>query len=176
MATKITVNGVTYDSVEAMPPDARRLYEETLAKVPELADRDGDGIPDIAQRPGLSATGGTTVRTRLVVNGKEYDGVAALPPNLRAAYEKAMQVMSAGGPNVKKNEIKVVVQTSMPRFEFRLGSRPPASAETPPPQLPTGMTPRPIEPGNASGAFRFVLLLGAFLAAGVLLWMFTHAQ
>jgi len=32
MATKFTLNGTSYDSVEAMPPDVRQLYEQMMLK------------------------------------------------------------------------------------------------------------------------------------------------
>jgi hypothetical protein len=37
MSTRITVNGVTYDDVEAMPADVRRQYEQALARFRALS-------------------------------------------------------------------------------------------------------------------------------------------
>ena len=38
MATKIKVNGVEYDSVDAMPPDVRQVYDRILEQFPKLSD------------------------------------------------------------------------------------------------------------------------------------------
>jgi len=43
--SKITVNGVGYDSLEAMPPDARRTYEQALEKAKAVARRTGAALP-----------------------------------------------------------------------------------------------------------------------------------
>ena len=42
--TSFTVNGRTYASVDEMPADVRRHYEETLRML--TTDRDGNGVPD----------------------------------------------------------------------------------------------------------------------------------
>jgi len=61
MAGKVTVNGVDYDDIEAMPPDVRKVYEEAIARVPSLAG----GVPDVVSvHRGSSvpvAVGGTQV-------------------------------------------------------------------------------------------------------------------
>jgi len=51
--TTITVNGQTYTSVDEMPPDVRRQYEQVMSL---MADRNQDGVPDIleGQPPGES--------------------------------------------------------------------------------------------------------------------------
>ncbi len=46
MATKITVNGVSYESVDAMPPEVRRLYDQAMANLPALTDV-GAGGPNV---------------------------------------------------------------------------------------------------------------------------------
>jgi len=177
MPVKITVNGVAWDSVDAMPPDVRRLYEQTLASMPDLADRDGDGIPDIVEGDGLSVRRGTTVRKQIILNGTSYDDVAAMPPDVRALYERAMQAIGTGGPAVTKHEIKVSFQLGTPLF--RLGARSSAA----PASLPPGSSlnsasepqhavqpPTPIEPDSAGAGARIALILAACLAVGILLW------
>lgn len=34
MPIRININGVTYDSVEAMPPGVRKMYDQTLSQLP----------------------------------------------------------------------------------------------------------------------------------------------
>jgi hypothetical protein len=45
--TQITVNGRAYRSVDEMPPDVRAEYEQAMQM---LADKDGNGVPDILER------------------------------------------------------------------------------------------------------------------------------
>jgi hypothetical protein len=185
MATKITVNGVSYDNVEAMPPDVKRLYDETLAKLPELADQDGDGVPDIVQHQGLTVRNGTTVRKKFIVNGTTYDDVNAMPPDVRDAYQKAMQAMSAGGPNVKKSEIKMSFQVTGPGFTFRRGSDVPSlsppighsvGTSSNPQPVEAWPTAKPIEPDSAGSGLRIALTLGACLAGALVIWFLARAH
>ena len=48
--TSITINGRTYKSLDEMPPDDRRQYEELMSKF--MMDRNNNGIPDFAEAPG----------------------------------------------------------------------------------------------------------------------------
>ena len=106
MSTKITVNGVAYDGVDHMPPDVRKVYDEALAQVPELADRDPGGVPYIVQR-GLGPLQGTTVvRKKIILNGTTYEDEAAMPAEAREAFQQAMRAMSTSKPTVT-NEIKM---------------------------------------------------------------------
>ena len=47
--TRITIDGKTYSSVDEMPPEAREKYEKMMSM---LADRDGNGVPDILEGKG----------------------------------------------------------------------------------------------------------------------------
>ena len=163
MTTKITVNGVSYDGIDAMPPEARRLYAETLANTPELADRDGDGIPDIVAHPGSALQHRTVVRKKFVVNGASYDDPDAMPPDARAMYDKAMSAMQSGQATVKKNEIKLSFQLTGPGFTMgkSMGGASPSAGPS-----PTSM-PAPIEPASSGGS-RMALILGVGAAAGLL--------
>jgi hypothetical protein len=182
MSTKITVNGVTYDSIDAMPAEARRLYEQTLARVSELGDRESDGVPDLVAGAGPIQFRATTRKT-FIVNGTKYEDVNALPPDVRQAYEQAMRAAKAGDPNPTKNEIKVTFQTYGPHFQFRVGSGAPPVASPPmftqgagAPSPGMGMTPRPIEPSSTGAAFRVAIAVAACAAAGVALWLWTRAH
>jgi hypothetical protein len=78
--TKIMINGRTYTSVEEMPPDVRRQYEETMAKL--SVDKNNNGIPDFAEQPGGNA----------VVTYTQHDITSAedLPPEAKAAIADFM--------------------------------------------------------------------------------------
>src|SRR5690348_10791800 len=96
MSSKITVNGQTYESVEQMPPDARRAYEQAMSM---LADRNGNGVPDILEGEG----GNTTINTssgkpivtkvvtssRFVVNGHQFDRWEDIPPQMKTMLSNA---------------------------------------------------------------------------------------
>ena len=70
MTTKITVNEKVYDSVDAMPPDVRAIYEQAMRTASEAGPsvkhseikvmfQMGGSAPKFWTRPG-SATGGET--------------------------------------------------------------------------------------------------------------------
>lgn len=97
METRITVNGVEYRSVDEMPPDVRQQYDRAM-KI--LADRDGNGVPDIRQGKapsGQASDAGdvknvvtTVTRTsRYFINGREYQRLEDIPADLRAMLGRA---------------------------------------------------------------------------------------
>jgi hypothetical protein len=183
--TKLTVNGITYESVNDMPPEVRSVYDKMMAKLPELADRDGDGIPDLAQREGPSLHGRTTVRKTIVVNGTSYSDENAMPPDVRQIYEEAMRRVSAAGPSVTKNELKLSFQVTGPGFKFHMGSGAPSVSQPsdrvagPDPAtqpLVGAPAPSPIEPASFGSGLRTALLLGACAAAGLVLWVWLRAR
>ncbi len=105
MSKKIIVNGQEFSSVEEMPPDVRRQYEQAMSA---LADRDGDGIPDIMQS-GLSGRSGTEelgdgfhkveveTRSEYVVDGNEYSSLDEMPPEVREMFGRMTHDLPDGG-------------------------------------------------------------------------------
>jgi len=63
----LTVNGVVYDSPEAMPPDTRRIYEESLRKAKEMSQRTGMPMPGTLSPEGMLSE--RTVITILLLAG-----------------------------------------------------------------------------------------------------------
>ncbi len=101
---KIVIDGKTYNSVDEMPEDVRRNYEDAMRNfsVPPtnvanpaqmlnniFADTDNNGVPDIMEKHVMNLPGGTT----FVVNGQTYNKLEELPPEARAKYEKVMGAM-----------------------------------------------------------------------------------
>ncbi|PYP04179.1 MAG: hypothetical protein DMD25_10470 [Gemmatimonadetes bacterium] len=88
MSLKIVFNGKEYDSVDAMPPDVRKEYEVALET---LRKSGGEEILSVLQRD-MGVTGAHIKATfrEIVVNGKTYDSVDAMPPDVRRTYEQAM--------------------------------------------------------------------------------------
>ena len=96
MSLKIVFNGQEYDSVDAMPPDVRKEYEVALET---LRKSGGEEILSVLQRDmGVS---GTHIKATFRVNGKKYDSVDAMPPDVRRTYEQAMARVASGGAAVK---------------------------------------------------------------------------
>jgi hypothetical protein len=190
MGSRIEVNGVAYDSIEAMPAEVRRVYEETLARARELSARAGESVPAIVQHGGVTLR--TTVRKRFVVNGREYDDETAMPADVRRLYDEAMRAANTGDGTVKRNDLRISFQIHGPGFHFgnTMGTPSPLSPHADPAgrvsphtgeplpgpaSSPTGgmTTPQPIEPSSAGG-LRVLLFLGAGIAAGIVVWLLAH--
>jgi hypothetical protein len=99
VSLKIVFNGKEYDSVDAMPPDVRKEYEVALET---LKQGGGAEIFSLLQRDMgvMGARIETTVR-EIVVNGKKYDSVDAMSPDVRRAYEQAMARLAPGAAAVR---------------------------------------------------------------------------
>ena len=104
----IVIDGTTYHSAEEMPPDIRQKYEQAMRalgdansnQIPDafetmniFADKDKDGIPDVLEN--LTAGHATVNSMKIIVDGKEFDGLENLPPEARAKYEEAMGKLDA---------------------------------------------------------------------------------
>ena len=96
MSLKIVFNGKQYDSVDAMPPDVRKEYEVALETLRKAGDEE---ILSLLQRGGETRIR-TTVR-EIVVNGKKYDSVDAMPPDVRRSYERATARLASEGAGVR---------------------------------------------------------------------------
>lgn len=145
MSLRIVFNGKEYDSVDAMPPDVRKEYEVALET---LRKSGGEEILSVLQRDmGVSGTHFKATVTEIVVNGKRYDSVDAMPPDVRRTYEQAMARLPTSGAAVRSPV------TSTPR-----GIRPPIGGDA------------DVE-GRAGGAglWRIVLWIGIGAAAAWLL-------
>ena len=125
----IVIDGQTYHSVEEMPPDVRQKYEQAMQtlgdangnRIPDafenmniLADQNKNGVPDILEN--LTASRSIVSSMKIVVDGKEFNGIENLPPEVRAKYEAALAKLDANqngipdfleGTNVPKPRIKV---------------------------------------------------------------------
>jgi len=99
VSLKIVFNGKQYDSVDAMPPDVRKEYDVALET---LRKSGGEEILSVLQRDmGVTGTHIKATFREIVVNGKKYDRVDAMPPDVRRAYEQAMARVAPGGAAVR---------------------------------------------------------------------------
>jgi hypothetical protein len=111
------------------------------------------------------------VRKKFIVNGVEYDDESKLPPDVRAAFEQAMN-MAKGTASGSNSSVKFTVHTSGPNFSFHAGSG--APPENPRTTVPNPLT-RPIEPGGGA-SIRAALWVLVYLGVGVAIWYWfsTH--
>jgi len=99
VSLKIVFNGKEYDNVDAMPPDVRKEYEVALET---LRKSGGEEILSVLQRDmGVSGTHIKATYREIVVNGKKYDSVEAMPPDVRRTYEQAMARVTPSGAAVR---------------------------------------------------------------------------
>lgn len=176
MPTKITVNGIDYESVDAMPPDVRKVYEDTMAKFASLGPAQGDKPSEVVYEGHAGPVHYTTaVRKQIVVNGKSYESEESMPPDVRQAYQLGMRTLSAD-PTLKKNEIKMSIQVTGPHFQFTkdLGGHAqpsnlsPAELEA---QAQAGSPmPTPIEPASAPAGLRILVFVAACVALSMAVW------
>jgi len=121
----IVIDGKTYKSVDEMPEDIRGKYEDAMRNLdknqngmPDLlesqnpfADQNKDGRPDVFD--GLVSN--VMSSTRIIANGKTYNSLDELPPEILAKYEQAMSSMDAnrnGVPDFMEGMLKMPNQTA----------------------------------------------------------------
>lgn len=158
---RITFNGQEYDSPDAMPPDVRRLYDLMSGM---LADKDGDGMPDMFEGVDGNNASITTQTTQFVVDGKVYTNLDDLPPEARRRYEQTMRRFDADGDGVP--DILASVSS---------GAAPAAPAALTSP--PTSQPPHVTVIGEGSGlspAWLAAIFLILLLGAAVVYLLFTR--
>jgi hypothetical protein len=181
----IVIDGKTYKSVEEMPDDVRRQYEQAMSslkdqngnRIPDvleanmniLADNNKDGVPDIIENtPGGSLVANTI---KVLVDGREFNSLDELPPDVRAKYDKAMGTIDAnrnGIPEFMEGMMRTQQTTTSVSTNFGTDTTHHA------PRQPMPVTPA-IEPDRSNGwmlALLGVLLLFLCAAAGIGIWYF----
>jgi hypothetical protein len=181
----IVIDGKTYKSVEEMPPDIRQKYEQAMQslgdangnRIPDafetaniLADKDKNGVPDILEN--LVAGQAVVNSMKIIVDGKEFNGIENLPPEVRARYEAAMGKLDAnqnGIPDFVEGMMKAKNQTSSSSTSF--------AAETPRSSTPLPVSPT-IAPDTSNGLMLALAGLFIFLvcvvAAGAVWYFFLR--
>ncbi len=163
MSTRITFNGKEYDSLDAMPPEVRQAYDRAI----ELVKKNNAGG---TVAPHVNLKFSTSVR--FVHDGKRYDSVDQMPPEVREKYAAAMH-------QIDRN------QNGIPDFLEGTGPTSAASAcsdilspELSAPIAPLSAQPPVIEPERATtrplviaGLIILLLLLVIF---GLVLYIFQH--
>ena len=184
----IVIDGKTYNSVNEMPDEVRRQYEQAMStfkdqdgnRVPdaieqprELADRNRNGVPDIIE----NTPGGPIVANALKVlfDGREYNNIDELPPDARAKYDQAMGTLDANrngipdfvegmiGGSVQAQQNAPVASTSFTTDTTRHASRQPLSVSP---------TIEPDQPNSLLLALLAVVLFFGCVAVAAGVWYF----
>jgi hypothetical protein len=173
----IVIDGRTYNSVNDMPQEVRQKYEQAMRslqdannnRVPDafeslasdpisiLADKNKDGVPDVLEN---LTTGQTILQSmKIIVDGKEYDGLETLPPEARARYEEAMGKLDAN-----RNGIPDFTEGMLgsPSQNVMSASSVPAQAESPRRSAPI-VTGSSLAPDTSNGLM--LALAGLFFIA-----------
>ena len=178
----IVIDGKTYNSVEEMPPDIRKKYEQAMQslgdannnQIPDafetmniFADKDKDGAPDVLEN--ITAGHHVVNSMKIIVDGKEFDGLEHLPPEARARYQEAMGKLDAN-----RNGIPDFVEGMMNTTNQNVMSVSSPVIETPRRSSPLTSSPT-ITPDTSNGwmlmlAGLLILLLCIAGAAGI--WYF----
>jgi hypothetical protein len=180
----IVIDGKTYNSVNEMPEQVRRKYEQAISmlndedrsRIPDafennniLGDKNRNNIPDAFENITSAQTFLSSMK--VVVDGKEINSVDDLPPDARARYDKAMSGLDAnrnGVPDFMEGMIGTPQQTTPVSTSF--------DTEPSRHSLLTPMVVSPnIAPDTSNGWM--LALLGALVmfvcaAAGVGIWYF----
>ena len=185
-AGKIVIDGKTYNSVDEMPDDVRRAYEEAMRAVGSthaktvnplraqnniFADANNNGTPDIMENSQvIHLSGGMN----LVVDGKSYHSVDELPPDARARYEQAMQSMDNnrnGLPDFLEGMMNVPDQATQPSISTT-GYAATAPVYTSPAPMPASQNVAPDTSNGLMLAISALALLFLCAAAGIGMWYF----
>lgn len=181
----IVIDGKTYNSVNEMPEDVRRLYDQAMRsfkdqdgnRVPDaidpvnpLEDKNRNGIPDI-----IEGTAGAPIVAnafKVLMDGKEYNSLDELPPEARAKYEQAMGALDAnrnGIPDFVEGMLGSSVQT--PHTIHTAGESHTAH-HSPRQAVPAAPTIEPDRPNGLLIALLGIALFGLCLMGAAGVWYF----
>lgn len=163
----IVIDGKTYRSVDEMPEDVRKNYENAMRGL----DHNQNGMPDAFEGSAAfqSATANEINASKIIVNGQVFDGLDQLPPEVRAKYEQAMGALDAnknGIPDFMEGMLGTSNQTNPVATNFGTASPRPSKP------IPVNST---IEPESSGGwllALTGILLIGLCLVGAAGAWYF----
>ncbi len=163
MSTRITFNGKEYDSPDTMPPEVRQAYERAMELVRK---NNGGGI--VAPHVNLKFS----TNVRFVHDGKTYDSVDQMPPEVREKYAAAMQQIDKnqnGIPDFLEDTGETSTGLDSGDLPSREFSAPIAPLSAQPPVIePERSTAQPL---LIAGLIILVLVLVVF---GLVLYIFQH--
>jgi len=177
----IVIDGKTYKSVDEMPEDVRKNYESAMS---QLGDKDRNGIPDMLEtltnladqnKNGMPdsiegmISNVISSTTKIIADGKEYNSLDELPPDIRAKYEQAM-----GSLDSNRNGMPDFLEGMMSPSNM-VGTAENSHA-IPIPRVRTPIASNPtIEPESTNGwmlALLGIMLLGVCVFGAIGVWYF----
>jgi hypothetical protein len=162
---RIVIDGKSYNSVDEMPEDVKRNYEEAMRGFKDtnpaqgtakslstlFIDGDSNGVPDIMEQgQAINLTGGM----KFVVDGQTYDSLEALPPEACAKYEQAMGAVDRnqnGMPEFLEGMMNVSTPSVQAKPAFDDPAEPPRRTAQPPQAVPPPPSPRTPPTAGYSG-------------------------
>lgn len=139
----VIFNGKTYNSIEDMPADERRAYEQ-VSQI--LVDKNGNGIPDLLEGDMVQKVlAAHSDNMHVTVNGRVYHTLEDLPPDLRQSVDGAFNVLSNMG---------ILANTSGANAPY---TNPPSQQDSSKPFLSPSSS-SAMEEDKGSGIFTYVIL------------------
>jgi len=162
MTRKITVNGVVYDSIEAMPPEVRRQYDEAMKTLSSLPSGQDGGTTQVFTGGLGKNVGASVVVNRFVtVNNKTYGNLDEVPPEVRQQFQDAMQ----GGHVHPKTSVHVSLNVEGPQVRTLDAGKNPTPV------------PLPIESSSTESTIRNLpMSLAILVLIGLALWAYLGRQ
>lgn len=90
---QIHFNGKTYNDIAEMPATERQAYEQMMDM---FMDKNGNGIPDFLEGDMVKNVM-SVYSSQMDVNGKAYNSLDDLPPELRASVDSAFKMLANMG-------------------------------------------------------------------------------
>jgi hypothetical protein len=171
---RIVIDGKVYNSVDEMPEEIRQRYLEAMRKLDAdsngkldmfenanafFEDKNKDSLPDALD--GLISLANTFSTTKVIADGKEFNNMNELPPEVRAKLTQAMGRFDAnqnGIPDFMEAAANIPNQTTNVSSAFGM--------ETPPRSQPiissVPQSTSAIEPEPASSGW-MIALAGLFI-------------
>lgn len=164
MSTKITFNGTVYNSPDEMPDSVREAYERAMA----MLKSDNAASPS---GPRVNIKFAT--RMRFVHDGKVYNSLDEMPPELRAKYQNAVQQVDKDHDGIP-DFLEATAGAGM--------SRPSVSSEPEDveagPIAPVTQAPAVIQPETSNRALLMIagviILLLLLVVVGLLAYITSH--
>lgn len=180
---RIVIDGKVYNSVDEMPEEIRQKYLAAMSKLDKnnngtldmlenmnalFEDKNQDGMPDAFD----NLVSNVVTTTQIVADGKEYNGMDNLPPEVRAKLSQAMGKLDAnqnGIPDFLENAANTPNQTTNVTSSFGMETPPqtrsiPVSSS----QGASAIEPEPASSGwmiALAGLFIFMICVAAAFAA-----------
>lgn len=125
--TKIVIDGREYGSLEELPPEARRIYEQTMAHLKQARPGDAPAVTEhLSPAPGVEVSRteyGPVLSEKIIFNGREYASTEELPPEVRAQVEATKRAAAEGRLGSGESHRVTIQRLDSPTTKFMVGGR-----------------------------------------------------